>query len=365
MRRRDSYDFVIVGGGSAGSALANRLSSDSGTTVLVLEAGRSDFRIDPFIHMPAALPFPIGNPLYDWKYETEPEPHLNDRRVYHARGKVLGGSSSINGMIFQRGNPMDFERWAADPGMETWDFQHCLPYFKRMETLVLADGRRGADDWRGGSGPLVLERGRGPEPAVRRLLRGGTAGGLPAHRRRQRLPPGGLRALRPQHLARPAAVGRPGLPAPGDGPAEPPGGDAGARHRGPVRRHACGRGRLPARRTRPPYRPAGEVILCGGAINTPQLLQLSGVGDPAHLEPLGVPMVHALPGRRREPPGPSRGLHPVRLDPAGVDRAGAEVAQAADDRLRLALPPPRVWEPRTTSRAAASAAATTTSPGRT
>ena len=114
----DHWDYVIVGGGSAGCALANRLSADPDTTVLVLEAGRSDFRIDPFIHMPAALPFPIGNRLYDWKYETEPEPYMNGRKVYHARGKVLGGSSSINGMIFQRGNPLDYERWAADKGME-------------------------------------------------------------------------------------------------------------------------------------------------------------------------------------------------------------------------------------------------------
>ena len=112
--------------------------------MLVLEAGRSDFRIDPFIHMPAALPFPIGNRLYDWKYETDPEPHMNGRKVYHARGKVLGGSSSINGMIFQRGNPMDYERWAAEPGMKEWDYAHCLPYFKRMETCLRRRRRRGA-----------------------------------------------------------------------------------------------------------------------------------------------------------------------------------------------------------------------------
>ena len=113
----ERYDVVIVGGGSAGCALANRLSEDPGTTVLVLEAGRSDFRIDPFIHMPAALTIPIGNPFYDWKYESDPEPHMYDRRIYHARGKVLGGSSSINGMIFQRGNPLDYQRWAAEPGL--------------------------------------------------------------------------------------------------------------------------------------------------------------------------------------------------------------------------------------------------------
>jgi choline dehydrogenase len=113
------YDFVIVGGGSAGSALANRLSADPSNRVLVLEAGRPDYRWDVFVHMPAALSFPIGSRFYDWRYASEPEPRLNGRRVHHARGKLLGGSSSINGMIFQRGNPLDYERWAADKGMET------------------------------------------------------------------------------------------------------------------------------------------------------------------------------------------------------------------------------------------------------
>ena len=154
------YDYVIVGGGSAGSALANRLSADPSNRVLVLEAGRPDYKWDVFIHMPAALAFPIGSRFYDWKYETEPEPFMNGRRVYHARGKVLGGSSSINGMIFQRGNPMDYERWAADPGMATWDYAHCLPVLQADGELP---GRR-ADEFRGGSGPLVLERGPPTNP---------------------------------------------------------------------------------------------------------------------------------------------------------------------------------------------------------
>ena len=153
------YDFIIVGGGSAGCALANRLSADPRTKVLVLEAGRADAPWDALIHMPAALTWPIGNRFYDWKYESEPEPFMNGRRIYHARGKVLGGSSSINGMIFQRGNPMDYERWAADEGMADWDFHHCLPYFKRMENCLAGGG-----DWRGHDGPQVLERGPATSP---------------------------------------------------------------------------------------------------------------------------------------------------------------------------------------------------------
>src|SRR5262245_64715802 len=114
------YDFIIVGGGSAGCVLANRLSADPKVKVLVIEAGRPDYAWDMFIHMPSALTFPIGSRFYDWQYRSEPEPHLNNRQVYHARGKVLGGSSSINGMIFQRGNALDYERWAKDPGMKQW-----------------------------------------------------------------------------------------------------------------------------------------------------------------------------------------------------------------------------------------------------
>ena len=201
---RDRYDFVIVGGGSAGCALANRLSADPANRVLVLEAGRSDYPCDVFVHMPAALTFPSGSRFYDWRYESEPEPHMHGRRVPHARGKVLGGSSSINGMIFQRGNPLDYERWAADPGMDTWDYAHCLPYFMRMENCLAAE----PDD--AVPRPQRPARARArprDEPAVRRVPPGGAGGGLPAHRRRQRVPPGGLRQVRPQRPPRAAAVG--------------------------------------------------------------------------------------------------------------------------------------------------------------
>ena len=180
-----------------------------------------------YIHMPAALTFPIGNRFYDWKYSSEPEPALGGRRVYHARGKVLGGSSSINGMIFQRGNPMDYERWAADPGMADWDYAHCLPYFKRMEN-VPGRGRH-----RPVPRPSRAARARArprDQPAVRRVLRRRAAGRLPAHRRRERLPAGGLRPLRPEHPPGQAAVRRPRLPVSGDEQAEPHRGHPRLRH---------------------------------------------------------------------------------------------------------------------------------------
>ena len=184
----------------------------------MLEAGRSDYRWDVFIHMPAALAFPIGSRFYDWKYESEPEPHMGGRRVYHARGKVLGGSSSINGMIFQRGNPMDYERWASDPGHGDLGLR-ALPAVLQAHG-ELPRGRAGRSVPR----PRRPARARarpGEGPALRRVLRGRSAGRLPAHRRRERLPPGGLRRLRPQRAHGQAAVGRARLPASGDEPPEP------------------------------------------------------------------------------------------------------------------------------------------------
>ncbi|GGO98910.1 choline dehydrogenase [Wenjunlia tyrosinilytica] len=287
------YDFVIVGGGSAGSALANRLSADPGNRVLVLEAGRSDFPWDVFIHMPAALTFPIGSRFYDWKYESEPEPHMRGRRIYHARGKVLGGSSSINGMIFQRGNPLDYERWGADPGMETWDYAHCLPYFNRMENCLASDPE---DEFRGRSGPLVLERGPATSPLFPAFLRAVQQAGYPLTDDVNGYRQEGFAAFdRNVHRGRRLSAARAYLHPVMNRP------NLQVRTRALVTRvlfegkravgveYRVGRGA-------PQQVRAGEVILSGGAINSPQLLQLSGVGNADELRALGIDSVHHLPG---------------------------------------------------------------------
>ncbi|GAA1986467.1 choline dehydrogenase [Catenulispora subtropica] len=286
------YDFIIVGGGSAGCALASRLSSDPAHRVLVLEAGRPDYPWDVFIHMPAALTFPIGSRFYDWQYESEPEPHMNGRRIYHARGKVLGGSSSINGMIFQRGNPLDYERWAADPGMKEWDYAHCLPYFKRMENC-LAD-KDGV--FRGHDGPLVLERGPVANPLFSAFFEAVQQAGYPLTDDVNGYRQEGFAAFdrnvrRGRRLSAARAylhpvLGRPNLE---------------VRTRALVHRVLFDGKRavgveFSRRKGAPEQARAGKVILCGGAINTPQLLQLSGVGDSEELRALGIETVQHLPG---------------------------------------------------------------------
>jgi choline dehydrogenase len=287
------FDFVIVGGGSAGSALGNRLSADPSTRVLVLEAGRRDYSWDVFIHMPGALTFPIGNRFYDWKYESEPEPHMAGRRIYHARGKVLGGSSSINGMIFQRGNPLDYERWARDPDMETWDYAHCLPYFRRMERCLAADL---SDAWHGHAGPLVLERGPATNPLFGAFFEAVQQAGhqltddVNGYRQEGFAP-----FDRNIHRGRRVSAARAYLhPVMGRRNLE-------VRTRAFVTRILLeGARAVGVEYTRGKGRPesvrAGEVILCGGAINSPQTLQVSGIGNAEELGALGVDVVHHLPG---------------------------------------------------------------------
>ncbi len=286
----DRYDFVIIGGGSAGCALANRLSADPANRVLLIEAGRRDWRADVVIHMPAALSMGIGNRFYDWMYESEPEPEMGGRRVYHARGKVLGGSSSINGMIFQRGNPMDFDRWAATPGCEQWDWAHCLPYFKRMETCIA-----GTDDWRGGDGPLKLERGPATSPLFQAFFEAVQQAGHPMTPDVNGYRQEGFNAFdrnvyRGRRLSAARAYLHPVL------------------HRKNLdlwtKAHATKlvmdgtrvTGVEVSHRGRARTVEAAEVISCSGAINTPQLLQLSGIGPAGVLRDAGVTPVVDLPG---------------------------------------------------------------------
>ena len=290
---RNTYDYIVVGGGSAGSALANRLSADSSKSVLVLEAGRPDYWWDVFIHMPAALTFPIGSRFYDWLYVSEPEPHMNNRRVTQGRGKVLGGSSSINGMIFQRGNPLDYQRWASDPGMSTWDYAHCLPYFKRLENCLAAPA---GDQYRGHDGPLVQERGPIKNPlfgaffkAVQQAgheltadVNGYKQEGFAAFDRNLRR---GRRLSAARAYLHPV-MHRKNLK---------------VQCRALVTKLIVDNKKITGVNFELPFGrkrsvSAREVILCGGAFNSPQLLQASGIGDSEHLTKVGVAPVHHLPG---------------------------------------------------------------------
>ena len=281
-----NYDFIIVGGGSAGCVLANRLSSNSNNQVLLIEAGRKDHWGDIFIHMPAALTIPIGSKYYDWMYESEPEPFMNGRRIYHARGKILGGSSSINGMIFQRGNPMDYERWGNLPGLEKWDYANCLPYFKKMENCL-----SGGDDFRGDEGPLKLERGPGTCPLFEAFLKATEEAGYPRTKDVNGYKQEGF-SLFDRNIFQGKRY------------------SSSKAYYQPIRKRKnltlltktmvtkilfeknraigveCGKkGKYFAK----------EVILSGGAINSPQLLQLSGIGEAQHLKSVGVKPIVDLP----------------------------------------------------------------------
>ena len=283
-----AYDYVIVGAGSAGCVLADRLSEDGRSSVLVLEYGGSDRSV--FIQMPAALSIPMNSKTYNWGYRTEPEPHLNGRRVLCPRGKVLGGSSSINGLVYVRGNALDFDRWEEE-GAKGWAYRDVLPYFRRAESL-----RGGADAYRGESGPLATSPGAKRNPLYDAFIEAGRQAGyavsadLNGERqegfgRLDMTVKDGVRSSTANAYLRPA-MKRPNLTVVTRALATRIAFD-GRRAAGVHYRRAGSELMARARR---------EVILSGGSINSPQLLKLSGVGPAAELRALGVEVVADRPG---------------------------------------------------------------------
>ena len=284
----ESFDYVIVGAGSAGCVLADRLTESGRDSVLVLEYGGSDRSL--WIQMPTALSIPMNMPRYDWGYYSEPEPNLNDRRLHTPRGKVLGGSSSINGLVYVRGNPLDFERWQAE-GAAGWGYQDVLPYFRRAEAYI-----GGADEYRGGEGRLATRQGLLINPLHQAWLTAGREAGY-AHTadmngfqqegfaRMDMTVGGGRRCSAANAYLRPV-MRRPNLALRTHALATRVLFE-GRRAVGVRYQHGGATHEVRARR---------EVILSAGSINSPQLLKLSGVGPAAELAALGIAVVRDLPG---------------------------------------------------------------------
>jgi choline dehydrogenase len=286
-------DYVIVGAGSAGCALAYRLSEDGRYSVLVLEYGGSDF--GPLIQMPAALSVPMRMRAYDWGYRSEPEPHLGGRRIGAPRGKVVGGSSSINGMVFVRGHAADFDRWAEE-GADGWGFKDVLPYFRRMETAHLNGSGGGEMGWRGTDGPLHVTRGTMANPLYHAFTDAGVEAGYPFTpdyngAQQEGFGPMEMTVWKGRRWSAASAYLHPALKRPNVQL------KTGARVERVIfeGRRAIGvavrrRGRVET------VRAHKEIILAASAFNSPQLLMLSGIGPAEHLREHGIEVVANRPG---------------------------------------------------------------------
>ncbi|NAZ37092.1 choline dehydrogenase [Rubellimicrobium sp. CFH 75288] len=281
-------DYVIVGAGSAGCALAYRLS-EAGRSVIVIEAGGSDW--GPFIRMPAALSYPMNMARYDWGFRTEPEPHLGGRTLATPRGKVIGGSSSINGMVYVRGHARDFDGWAA-AGAKGWAFADVLPYFRRMENW---HGGIGDPSWRGSDGPLHVTRGPASNPLARAFLEAGRQAGYPLTDdpngwRQEGFGPMESTIWRGMRWSAAWAYLRPALRRPNCDLVTG------------IARRILFEGRratgveIDSFNGLQTIRAGREVIVAASSINSPKLLMLSGIGPAAHLREMGIEVLADRPG---------------------------------------------------------------------